>query len=146
MHVRAALPADLPRMAELMRELAAFEKLPGPDEAAQHRLAQDLGRRFDGFVAIDERAGAIVGYAIHYETYSNFAARPVLWLEDIYVTPDARRGGVATALFREVEREAKRRGCAKVAWAVLGWNVDAQRFYEKLGATRKDWLWYELAQ
>lgn len=128
-------------MVQLMRELAAFEKLPGPDAEGERRLAADFGARYHGLVAEDGRA--IVAYAIVYETYSNFLARPVLWLEDVYVTPASRRGGVATALLREVAREARRRGCARVAWAVLDWNVDAQRFYERLGATRQPWLWYQ---
>ena len=142
MRVRPATPADLPRMVQLMRELAAFEKLPGPDAEAERRLADDFGRRYHGFVA--EADGVVVGYAIWYETYSNFLARPVAWLEDLYVSPSARRGGAATALVREVAREGKRRGCARMAWAVLDWNVEAQAFYERLGAARQPWLWYQV--
>lgn len=141
--IRRATRADMPAILELLRELATFEDLAPPDGAGYARLMQDLGRRFDAFVAVDE--GKTVAYAIVYETYSSFAAKPALWLEDVYVTPSARRKGVGRAILEEVKREAKRRGCVRVAWAVLDWNTDAQKMYEALGASRKPWLWYEVA-
>lgn len=140
--VRRATRADMPAILDLLRELAEFEKLPPPDGAGYARLLQDLGRRFDAFIASDE--GKAVAYAIVYETYSSFAAKPVLWLEDVYVTPSHRRRGVGKALLAEAQQEAARRGCVRVAWAVLDWNVDAQKMYDALGATKKPWLWYEL--
>lgn len=138
-----ATRADVPDIVRLMRELAQFEKLPGPDGHAEARLANDLGRRFDAWVA--QVGNDIVAYALAYETYSTFAAKPVLWLEDLYVTPRVRRSGIARDLMTEVGREASRRDCARVTWAVLDWNAEAIRFYEKLGATRKPWVWYEMA-
>ena len=140
--VRRAARADMPDILELVRELATFEKLTPPDGAAYARLLRDLGTRFDAFVAVEE--GKTIGYAIVYETYSTFAAKPVLWLEDVYVTPSMRRKGVGHELLAEVAREAQRRGCARVAWAVLDWNVDAMKMYDALGATKKPWVWYEL--
>lgn len=142
MEIRRATRADMPAILELIRELAEFEKLPPPDAAGYLRLVQDLGRRFDAFVAVE--GGTTLAYAIVYETYSSFAAKPALWLEDVYVTPAARRRGVGKALLDEVQREAARRGCVRVAWAVLDWNTDAQKMYDALGATKKPWLWYEL--
>lgn len=140
--VRRATRADMPNVLELLRELASFEKLAPPDGAGYARLIQDLGRRFDAFVAVED--GQTLAYAIVYETYSSFAAKPALWLEDVYVTPSARRKGVGKAMLEEVRREAARRGCVRVAWAVLDWNVEAQKMYDALGATRKPWLWYEI--
>lgn len=140
--IRRATRADMPDILELVRELATFEKLTPPDGAAYARLLRDLGTRFDAFVAQDE--GKTVAYAIVYETYSSFAAKPVLWLEDVYVTPSFRRKGIGHLLLAEVAREAMRRGCARVAWAVLDWNTDAMKMYDALGATKKPWVWYEL--
>ena len=133
----------MPDILELIRELATFEKLTPPDGAAYARLLRDMGTRFDGFVAIED--GKTIAYAIVYETYSSFAAKPVMWLEDVYVTPSMRRKGIGHLLLAEVAREAQRRGCARVAWAVLDWNVDAMKMYDALGATKKPWIWYELA-
>lgn len=146
MQVRLAVPADGPRLLALVRELAEFERLEPPSEGAQARLLDDLfgpTPRIEALVA--ERDGAIAGYAAIYETYSTFRGMPVLWLEDLYVTPSARRGGIATRLLREVADIALDRGCARVGFVVLRWNVDAQRLYEKLGAERQDdWIPYAL--
>lgn len=156
--IRRATRADMPDILELVRELATFEKLTPPDGAAYARLLRDLGTRFDAFVAIErparettEPAGSVgkeegktVAYAIVYETYSSFAAKPVMWLEDVYVTPAMRRKGLGHQLLAEVAREAQRRGCARVAWAVLDWNTEAMKMYDSLGATKKPWIWYEL--
>lgn len=142
MEIRRATRADMPSLLELLRELATFEKLPPPDGAGYARLMQDLGRRFDAFLAVDD--GKALAYAIVYETYSSFAAKPVLWLEDVYVTPSARRQGLGKAMLAAVQEEAAKRGCVRVAWAVLDWNIEAQKMYDALGATKKPWLWYEL--
>lgn len=147
MLVRRARPEDGPAFLSLVHELAAFERLAGPTPEAGARLLRDVfgGRpRFDLFVA--ELDARIVAYAVVFETYSTFRAAPILYLEDIYVTPAARRSGVAGAMMRELAREAQRRGCPKMAWVVLDWNVDAQRFYDRLGAApSKGWLPYEVA-
>lgn len=144
MPIRRARPDDGPAFLALVHELASYEKLAGPTPEAEARLLRDAfgeRRRFDLFVA--EEDGRIVAYAAAFETYSTFLARPVLYLEDLYVTPAARRTGVATALLRELAREAVRRGCARMSWVVLDWNVDAQKFYERLGAARSQgWLPY----
>lgn len=140
--VRRATRADMPAILDLLRELAVFEKLAPPDGAGYARLVRDLGQRFDAFVAFEE--GKAVGYAMIYERYSSFAAQPTLWLEDMYVTPGARKRGLGKALMREVAREAQRRGCARAEWAVLDWNTEAMKVYEAMGATKKPWVWYEL--
>lgn len=143
-HVRRARPDDGPRFLALVQELAAYEKLPGPTPDAEARLLQDAfgpRPRYDLFLA--ERDGAVVAYAVVFETYSTFLAKPLLYLEDVYVTPAARRHGVATAMMRFLAAEALRRGCGRLSWVVLDWNVDAQRFYERMGARRsKDWWPY----
>jgi GNAT superfamily N-acetyltransferase len=140
--VRRATRADMPAVLELLRELAAFEKLTPPDGAGYSRLMRDLGTRFDAFVAMDgEKA---IGYAMFYETYSSFAAAPRLWLEDMYVTPSHRKTGVGKGLMRAVAAEGVRRGCGKAAWAVLDWNTGAQKMYDALGGKKQPWLWYEM--
>lgn len=145
--IRRARPEDGPRFLALVQELAAYEKLAGPTPEAEARLLADAfgpRPRYDLFVA--EAEGQVVAYAVVFETYSTFLAKPVLYLEDIYVTPSARRGGVATAMMRFLAGEALRRGCGRLTWVVLDWNVDAQRFYERMGGARwADW-WPYVAQ
>jgi len=139
--IRAGEPRDLPSVVGLVRALADFEKLPGPDDAAARRLADDftaghysllVAERDSALVA--ERDSAIVGYALYFFTYSTFLARPSLYLEDLFVHPAARGGGVGERFMRALAKEAERRGCGRFEWTVLDWNVDAQKFYRRLGA------------
>jgi GNAT superfamily N-acetyltransferase len=139
--VRHARPEDLPAIVALMEELARFEKMEGPPPEAAERLRADAfeRRRVEVFVA--EREGRVIAYAATFETYSTFRARPVLYLEDLFVTERERRRGAARAMMAHLAREALRRGCARLAWVVLDWNADAQRFYEALGARRQAQWW-----
>lgn len=142
MHVRRARAADGPAFLRLVHELADYEKLPGPAPEAEARLLEDAfgaRPRFDVWLA--ERDGEAVGYAAAYPQYSTFRARPVLYLEDLFVAPRARRSGAGRALFEAVAREAVARGCARLSWVVLDWNVEAQRFYDALGARRQAEWW-----
>jgi GNAT superfamily N-acetyltransferase len=133
-------------MLEIYRELARFERLPPPDEAEASRLAAmifDAGR-LEAMVA--EVDGSIQGIAVFSEGIgSSFRARPMLFLEDLAVSEAARSRGVGTALMAALAREAVARKALRMEWAVLDWNVDAMRFYRRLGAgPRKDWVQYTL--
>jgi GNAT superfamily N-acetyltransferase len=142
--IRYALPSDAPAIVALIRGLADFERLRGPDTETETRFARHLAdpaRVFDVLVA--EAADRLVGYALYFFTYSTFLARPTLYLEDLFVVPDGRRRAVGRALFLACTRVAARRGCGRLEWSVLAWNEDAERFYRRLGGTPSpDWrLW-----
>lgn len=131
--IRAAEARDLPSVVGLVRALADFEKLPGPDDAAARRLIDDFAAgRYSLLVA--EADGRIVGYALYFFTYSTFLAKPSLYLEDVFVHPAARGRGVGERFMRALATEAVARGCGRFEWTVLDWNVDAQKFYRRLGA------------
>jgi GNAT superfamily N-acetyltransferase len=144
--VRPARPEDAPRLLELVEALADYEKLPRPDAAARERLVHDgfgPAPRFQ--LLIGERDGVPAGYALFFETYSSFLARPTLYLEDLFVHPDHRKSGLGLALFRAVAGEAARRNCGRMEWAVLTWNRLAIDFYERLGAAaQEDWRTFRL--
>lgn len=133
--LRPARGEDLPAVIGLVRELAAFEKLVGPDEAAAERLRADFERGRYGLLVVEVEGGRLAAYAMYFFTYSSFRARPTLYLEDVYVTPDQRGRGIGEALLRRLGALARAEGCARFEWTVLDWNVNAQRFYERLGAT-----------
>jgi GNAT superfamily N-acetyltransferase len=137
--LRRGESADLDAVVALIGELAEFEKLPGPDAAAQARFRADAAAgRFELDVA--ERGGEVVAYAVSFAMYSTFLARPTLYLEDVYVRPDARKRGIATAMMRRLAARAVERGCGRFEWTVLDWNHHAQRLYESLGArVLKQW-------
>jgi GNAT superfamily N-acetyltransferase len=132
--VRAAEPRDLPRVWDLIRELAEFEKLTDLLTGSAERLGAALfGAPPMLFALVAERDGRLVGYALFHLTYSSFRTNPRMWLEDLYVEPAARGSGAGEALVCGFVRESLARGCHRVDWEVLEWNP-ARAFYERLGA------------
>src|SRR4051812_13800422 len=137
--IRAAHAGDLPRVVDLVRDLARFEKLEGPDDEAAARLASDFEARKFG-LSVADRAGEVVGYALFFMTYSTFLARPSLYLEDLFVLPEARRAGIGAAFMKQLITLATEAGCGRFEWTVLDWNEPAQKFYRSLGAeVLPDW-------
>jgi GNAT superfamily N-acetyltransferase len=133
--VRRANAEDGETLLALVRALAEYERLAPPDAEACARLLEDgFGPRprFEAYLA--ELDGAPVGYAIVFETYSSFLARPTLYLEDLFVLPEARRQGAGGAMMRFLAAEALARGCGRMEWVVLDWNELAQGVYRRLGA------------
>lgn len=147
LRIRPATAADAAAWLELVDQLADYERLDRPSPEARERLVRDaFGPEPRISVHLAERDGRAIGYAITLETYSSFLALPTLHLEDLYVVPEERRGGVGRAFFRVLAAEARRRGCGRVEWVVLDWNEPAIRFYDGLGAERMtEWSAYRLA-
>jgi ribosomal protein S18 acetylase RimI-like enzyme len=133
-------------MVELQRELARFERMAPPDDAEAARVAAMMfdEKKIEAFVA--ELGGRIEGIAIFWEGLgSSFRARPFLFLEDLAVAEAARSRGVGEALMAALAREGVARGAVRIDWSVLDWNVNAMRFYRRLGAApQRDWVRYEL--
>ena len=141
--VRRATAADVEAILQLVDALADYESLPRPSAEAKKRLAADLDKRFDAWIA--EVDGKSAGYAFVFETYSSFLALPTLYLEDLFVLPEYRSRKVGFALFSEVLEEAKRRGCGRMEWTVLDWNELAIQFYKRAGAAHmKEWNLYRI--
>lgn len=139
--IRRYRPGDAGDFIALVRALARYEKLKPPPPAAARRLVRDIGRRIE--VLLAELAGRPAGYAIYLWTYSSFLARPTLFLEDIFLLPEARGAGVGLALWKTIEREARRCRAGRIEFIVLDWNRPAHRFYRKVGAhPLDDWRFY----
>jgi GNAT superfamily N-acetyltransferase len=145
-NIRPATEADGAAWLELVDGLADYEKLARPTAEARERLLADaFGPRPRIQVYLAELYGAAAGYAITFESYSSFLALPTLFLEDLFVLPDARKHGVGRRMFRFLAGEAVRRGCGRMEWVVLDWNQLAIDFYDRLGATHmKEWYLYRL--
>jgi len=144
--VRRARRDDWPRMVELQRELARFERMRPPDDAEAARVGAMLfdEKKIEAFVA--EVDGRVEGIAIFWEGLgSSFRARPFLFVEDLAVGEAARSRGIGEALMAAVAREGVARKAVRMDWSVLDWNVDAMRFYRRLGGgPEKDWVRYSL--
>ena len=133
--IRAARREDAAAILTLVRALADFERLPGPDDAAAARFVEHaFGARPLCEAFVGEQDGAIVAYAITFTSYSTFRMQPTLFLEDLFVDPRARRRGIATAIMGFLRDLAVARGCGRFEWMVLDWNTGAQALYERVGA------------
>jgi GNAT superfamily N-acetyltransferase len=138
-HIRPAREADVPLILRFIRELAEYERLLHEAVATEDRLRETLfGARPAAEVVIAEADGEPLGFALFFHNYSTFLAQPGIYLEDLYVRPEARGRGVGRALLAHLARLARERGCGRLEWWVLDWNESALRFYRALGARPMD--------
>ena len=146
MTLRAATVDDVPQILGFIRALAEYERLLHEVVATEEGLRQALfGPRPYAEVVLAEDAGVPLGFALFFHTFSTFVGQPGIYLEDLFVIPEARGRGVGRALLAHLARLAVARGCARVEWAVLDWNAPAIRFYDSLGAQPNDeWTVYRL--
>ena len=137
--VRSAAPADVPLILRFVRDLAEFEREPDAVHATEPMLHEALfGDQPVAEAVADEHRGQPAGFALFFHNFSTWTGRKGLYLEDLYVTPEARGAGVGTALLRHLAGLALDRGCGRFEWSVLDWNEPAIRFYRAMGATGMD--------
>jgi GNAT superfamily N-acetyltransferase len=137
--IRAARPGDEADILRLIRALAEYEREPDAVEATPEGLgAQLFADDPKVFAHVAEVDGRLVGIAVWFLNFSTWTGRHGIYLEDLFVDPDVRGGGVARGLFLALVAEARARGCARIEWAVLDWNELAKGFYRRLGARHND--------
>jgi GNAT superfamily N-acetyltransferase len=145
--VRPARPEDAATIANLVYELAVYEKLEQfaratPDDFRKHLF----GPRPYAEAMVAEIDEEPVGFALYFPTFSTFRGQPGLYLEDIYVRPEHRGRGIGKALLATLAKLALDRGLGRLEWAVLNWNSPALNFYRSLGARPlDDWTAYRLS-
>ncbi len=144
--IRSATPGDVPVIANLIRALAEYEKLAHAVVLQEADLRRHLfGATKFAEVLLAEDAGAVVGFALFFHNYSTFRAKPGIYLEDLFVIPEARGKGHGKALLHALAKLAVERDCARVEWSVLNWNEPSIQFYKSLGAKPMDeWTVYRL--
>ena len=137
--IRSATPADLPLIAQFIRDLADYEKLADEVRFDEEKLAANLfGPRPYAEVVIGEIDGAAQGFALFFHNFSTFEGRPGIYLEDLFVRPGARGSGLGKALLAHLAKLCTERDCARLEWSVLDWNAPAIGFYQSLGAKLMD--------
>jgi GNAT superfamily N-acetyltransferase len=144
--LRDAVPADAPVLLALIRALAAYEREPDAVETTAETLAAQLAAPQPPFAALlAEEDGVVLGFALHFATYSTWRGRAGVHLEDLFVVPEARGRGIGFALLAALARHAVGLGAARLEWSVLDWNRPAIDFYERLGAQPlSEWTTYRL--
>ena len=139
MKIRPATEDDVQLVHDLICELATYEKLRHEVVGTPEMLRASFFDRGDAeALIVEDDDGEAVGYAIFYTTFSTFECRSGIWLEDVYVKPEHRRGGIGLRIMEHLAALALERGHIRLEWCALEWNEPALNFYAKLGADRLD--------
>jgi len=137
--IRPATKNDAAELLAMIRELAAFERMPELVTNREEDLARDgFGEKPRFRALIAEWSGHVAGYAIFFDYYSTWAG-PGIFLEDLFVRDTFRRRGIGTALLAAVAKVAVEEKCYGIHWSVLDWNEKAIEMYKAMGAEFRDW-------
>ena len=142
--IRSATAADIPLIAQFIRDLAEYERLAHEVRFDETVLEAKLfGARPYAEVLIGEIDGSPQGFALFFHNFSTFEGKPGIYLEDLFVRPEARGSGLGKALLKRLAALAVERDCARLEWSVLDWNEPAIQFYKSLGSKPMDeWTIY----
>jgi GNAT superfamily N-acetyltransferase len=145
--IRVARPEDVPRIRELIIELATYERMPDEARATDEQLRAALfGERPAVFALVAEADGSVVGFALWFLNFSTWEGVHGIYLEDLYVRPEARGHGFGKALLQSLAVIAVHRGYARFEWWVLNWNTPSIEFYQAMGAVPMDeWTVFRLS-
>lgn len=139
--IRRALREDCPRLMELIRELAVYEKAPDDVTVSlAHFEESGFGTQPVWWAFVAEVDGRIEGFALYYIRYSTWKGQR-LYLEDLVVTEAMRGKGLGKLLFDRLIEEMKEKKFSGMVWQVLDWNTSAIEFYKRYGASMDgEWI------
>ena len=140
--IRSAMPADSGLILQFIRDLADYEKLLDTVETTEADIRAALfGDNPRAFCDIAQIDGAPVGFALWFYNFSTFVGRHGIYLEDLFVRPDARGSGAGKALLARLARRCLDENLGRLEWSVLDWNAPSIAFYDRLGAAAMDeWI------
>lgn len=143
--IRFAEEEDIPLILDFIKGLAEYEKLLDEVMATEDILRESLFRQKAAEVIIGEYENGPVGFALFFHNFSTFLGRPGLYLEDLFIKPEARGKGFGKVMLKFLAKLAVDRNCGRFEWVCLDWNKSAIEFYRKLGAiSMDDWTIFRL--
>lgn len=144
--LRFAVKEDVKLILNFIKELATYEKMLDEVTATEEILYESLFEKKAAEVIIGEFNGEPVGFALFFHNFSTFLGRPGIYLEDLYISPEARGNGLGKIMLSYLGKIAKERGCGRVEWWCLDWNKPSIEFYKSLGAEgMEDWTVYRVS-
>ena len=145
--IRQAVTADAALILHFIRELAIYEKAEHEVLATEQTIQETIFSEDSHVNAlICEQSGQPVGIAIYFYNYSTWLAKPGLYLEDLYVSPEYRGKGAGKLLLKKMAQIALRKNCGRFEWSCLDWNKPSRDFYQSIGAQSQDeWVGYRMS-
>lgn len=146
LQIRMAEKKDASLVLSFIKGIAAYEKMSDCVTVTEEILEEFVFDRKAASVFLAEWQGKPVGFALFYENFSTFVGRTGMYLEDLFVLPEARGKGIGKKLFQAVAQEAVNRGCQRMEWTCLDWNRPSIEFYLRMGAVpMSEWTNYRLS-
>jgi len=144
--IRVAIKEDAPRILQLIRDLAEYERAPLEAKATLEQIEESLfSANPHAFCHVVEVHRNVVGISIWFLNYSTWLGKPGIYLEDLYIDPAFRGQGFGLALLKELAKICVEREYERLQWWVLDWNEPSIEFYKSLGAVPMDeWTVYRV--
>lgn len=145
--IREAQITDIDTILHFITELAIYEKAEHEVLATHEMIKQSMFCKHSGvYGLIAEVDGQAIGFSIYFFNYSTWLAKPGLYLEDLYISPEFRGKGSGYAMLQHLAQIAVKKGCGRFEWSCLDWNTPARDFYESLGAkAQTEWIGYRMS-
>lgn len=145
--IRPATLNDIDTILYFIKELAIYEKAEQEVLATPETIKQSMFAEHSGvYGLICELDGQAIGFSVFFYNYSTWLAKPGLYLEDLYVSPEHRGKGAGIALLQHLAQIAVEKGCGRFEWSCLDWNTPSREFYESLGAEpQHEWIGYRMS-
>lgn len=144
--IRTANIDDAETILYFIRELAIYEKAEDEVLATLETIKSSMfteGTGVNGLIC--EFEGKAIGFSVYFYNYSTWLAKPGLYLEDLYVSPEYRGKGAGISLLQRLANIALDKGCGRFEWSCLDWNTPSREFYESLGAVpQNEWIGYRM--
>ena len=145
--IRLAVKEDGPRILQLIKDLAEYERAPLEAKATLQQIQETIfGDKPTAFCHVAEENGQVVGISIWFLNFSTWLGKPGIYLEDLYIEPSHRGKGYGLALLKELAKICVERDYERLQWWVLDWNEPSIEFYKSLGAVAMDeWTVYRVS-